>query len=74
MRRLSRVFNRIMNWLGYRKSRPEDIPRKLDPQTLEKVMREARFLHFQHAVEVKELSPGEVPDLPKPADGTWIGG
>jgi len=58
-----------MGWLGIPvRSRPEDIPKKLSPEALEKVMQEARFLYFGHAVDVKSLTPGEVPDLPKPAE------
>ncbi len=68
MRRMIKSLLRIKNYLfGARKSRPEDIPKLLDAETLEKVMMEARFLHFQHAVDVKSLAPDEVPDLPKPA-------
>lgn len=69
MRRLRSIFNRIIGCLrSGRPSRPEDIPKKLSPETLEKVMKEARFLYFGHAVDVKSLMPGEVPDLPKPAE------
>ena len=73
MRRLKRIFNIIIRCLGFHpKSRPEDIPKKLSTETLEKVMREAYFLHSQHGVNVKALAPGEIPDLPKPADGSVI--
>jgi hypothetical protein len=41
-------------------------------ETLEKVMQEARFLHFQHGVNIQSLAPGEIPDLPKPADGSSV--
>lgn len=67
MQRLKNTLLRIKIYLfGARKSRPEDIPKKLDAETLEKVMIEARFLYFTHAVDVRALAPGEVPDLPKP--------
>jgi hypothetical protein len=67
MRRLQVIFNTIMEWLRPRRpSRPEDIPEKLDAETLEKVMREARFLYSQ-AVNVKPLTPGEIP-MPRRAD------
>ncbi len=60
------IFNRIKKYLGWaRKSRPEDIPKLLDAETLEKAMTEARFLFQKHAVDVKSLAPGETPDLPK---------
>lgn len=68
MRRLRRIFNTIMHRLGLRKpSRPEDIPKKLTPEALMLAMQEARFLYMQHAVDVKSLQPGEIPDLPRPA-------
>ena len=71
MRRLRRIFNIIIRCLGYvPKSRPEDIPKKLSPEILAQVMKEAHFLRFQHGVDVKSLAPGEIPDLPKPVDGT----
>lgn len=53
------------------KSRPEDIPKKLSPEMLEKAMIEARFL-CGNGVDVKSLAPGEIPDAPKPADGNVI--
>ena len=49
-------------------SRPEDIPKKLPPEMLEKALAEARFLSGSHAVRVKELASDEVPGLPKRAD------
>jgi len=62
-----------MYYLGIRrKSRPEDIPKKLDAETLAKVMQEAYFLRFQHGVDVTSLAPDEVPDVPKPADDSII--
>ncbi|MDE3059747.1 MAG: hypothetical protein KGJ06_01900 [Pseudomonadota bacterium] len=68
MRRLRRLFNRIMESLGRRRaSRPEDIPAKLDAAALENALQEARFLYAQ-AVDVKPLSPGELP-LPRKAEG-----
>ena len=72
MRRLGRIFNIIMVSLGLRKPfRPEDIPKKLDADTLEKVMLEARFLHFQ-GVDVKMLAPDEEPQLPRPVDESVV--
>lgn len=68
MGRLHRFFNEIFAWLAFRRiSRPEDIPKKLDVQTLEQAMQEARFLTNRHAVEVRNLLPGELP-VPKRAD------
>ena len=68
MRRLRRIFNQIMGWLGWRRvSRPEDIPKKLSPEMLEKAMEEARFLRA-NAVDVRALAPGEVPGVPRRAD------
>jgi hypothetical protein len=70
MRRLARIFNIIMERLGIRRaSRPEDIPKKLSPEALAQAMEEARFLYSRHAVDVRALMPGEIPDLPKPATG-----
>jgi len=68
-------MQKIIHWLrrikiyllGARKTRPEDIPRLLDRETLEKAMAEARFLVGRHAVEVRSLEPGEAPGLPRPA-------
>ena len=62
-----------MLWLGVLpRSRPEDIPKKLSPEILALVMREAHFLSGEHGVNVKSLALGEVPDIPKPADGSAI--
>jgi hypothetical protein len=70
MRRLARFFNVIMRALGVRRgARPEDIPKKLDPETLARAMEEARFLFGKHGVDVRSLAAGEEPDSPKPADG-----
>jgi hypothetical protein len=63
-----------MNWLrsllaflGFpRKSRPEDIPRKLDAATLAQAMEEARKLRIHH-VDVQPLAMGELP-IPRRAD------
>ena len=49
-------------------SRPEDIPRKISPDTLKKAMDEARFLHSKHAVDVKDIATDELPGLPRRAD------
>lgn len=71
MRRLRRIFNRIMIALRLRKAfRPEDIPKKLSAEALAEAMKEARFLYFSHAVDVRSLLPGEAPELPRPADST----
>jgi len=67
MRRLQVIFNTIMGWFGHGKSRPEDIPKKLDAETLEKAMREARFLHSQHAVDVTSPAKDEIP-VPRRVD------
>ena len=69
MRCLARIFNGIMQRLGFIKlPSPVDIPSRLDTETLEKVMQEARFLYSQHGVDVRTLAPGEIPDLPKPVE------
>jgi hypothetical protein len=49
-----------------RRSRPQDIPKKLTPEALEKAIEEARFLR-DHAVDVKELAPDERPGPPRQA-------
>jgi hypothetical protein len=73
MQRIIKYLLRIKKSLfGARKSRPEDIPKLLDSETLEKVMIEARFLRFQHSVDVRSLEPGEVPDLPKPVENASV--
>jgi hypothetical protein len=64
---LKRLCNRIMAWRTKPGPRPEDIPRLLDAVTLEQAMREARFLHRSHAVDVRSVEPGELP-IPKRAD------
>ena len=72
MRRLRFFINHIIAFLGdtlqRRKSYPEDIPKKLDAETLMLALQEARFLHMQHAVDVTSLAPGELPGIPKRAD------
>jgi hypothetical protein len=56
-----------MGWFGFRpRSRPEDIPKKLNSEALEKTLHEARFLH-SHEVDVRPLKTGEIP-LPRRAD------
>jgi len=73
MRRLRGIFNKIISWLwGRSASRPQDIPKKLGPDVLAEVMREARFLRSQHGVDAKSLEPGEIPGIPRPADGSQI--
>lgn len=69
MGRLRRIFNRIIRVMGLTAvSRPQDIPKKLTPEELQKAMQEARFLVGQHAVDVKALMRGETPGLPRRAD------
>jgi hypothetical protein len=73
MGRLPGIFNEIIAKilpLFWRPlpSRPEDIPKKLDAGTLHLAMQEARFLHSQHAVDVRALKAGELPALPRRAD------
>lgn len=68
MRRLGQVFNQIMLLLRLRRrSRPEDIPKKLPPDMLEAAMKEARFLSGHHQVDVTSLRPGELPGIPRRA-------
>ena len=66
-----RILSSLRLWLSQllagRRSRPEDIPRKMTAQALEAALREARFLAARQ-VDVKSLSPGELPGLPKRAD------
>lgn len=69
MRRLLTIFNAIMRRLGLaRRSRPEDIPKKLDAETLAKALNEARFLSG-HGVDVRSLTEDEEPTAPRSADG-----
>jgi len=73
MRRLPSIFNKIIYWLwGRSASHPQDIPKKLSPEVLAAVMREAKFLRSQHGVDVKSLEPGEIPGIPRPSDGSHI--
>ena len=68
MGRLRGIFNTIIGRLWRnRPSRPEDIPKQLDAEALEKAMREARFLHSQQ-VDVKPLVAGELPVPRRAAD------
>lgn len=68
MSRLRVIFNKIIGWLWRsRLSRPEDIPKKLDTETLAKALQEARFLHNLQ-VDITSLTPGEIPSLPRRAD------
>jgi hypothetical protein len=48
-------------------SRPADIPKKLSPETLDKALQEARMLHARHAIRVSDLTPDEIPGLPRAA-------
>ena len=73
MRRVRHIFNIIMRFLGLTpRLRPQDIAQKLPPEVLAAVMYEAQFLKSQHGVEVRELEPGEIPDIPKPANGAVV--
>lgn len=68
MGRMRRIFNQIIGWLWRpRPSWPEDIPKKLDPETLRKALEEAKFLHST-GVDVRYLRPGELPSIPRRAD------
>lgn len=65
---MRRFFNQIIRrLLGDRVSRPQDIPRKLPPEALQRAMREADFLRG-HAVEVRSLAEDEIPGVPRRAD------
>jgi len=68
MRPLYSFFNKIIGRFRRKPSRPEDIPKKLSAETLEKAVQEARFLHTRHAVDVTPLTKGEMPGLPRRAD------
>lgn len=76
MRRLRHLFKRLLARASaasrrlLRRGRPEDIPRRLSADALERAMAEARFLFTQHGVDVRSLVPGETPDMPRPADGS----
>jgi len=68
MGRLIRFFNEIIRRRQLaRQPRPRNSPENLDMDTLEKVLKEARFLRL-HDVNVQALNPGEFPGLPKRAD------
>lgn len=67
MGRLLAFFHRIIEIFRIgRAPRPEDIPKKLSAEALDRAMQEARFLHG-HRVDVKPLAPGELP-VPRRAD------
>ena len=42
-------------------------PESLPSDAMTKVMEEVKFLRAEHAVDVRELEPGEVPTDPRPA-------
>lgn len=68
MRRWRYFFNGLLVRLRtLRRSRPEDIPKKLPPEALAAAMAEARFLFGQHGVDVQGLAKGEKPEGPRPA-------
>jgi hypothetical protein len=54
-------------WLAKRGRPTRRQPSELPPEALAKALAEAKFLHGNHAVEVRELSPGELPVLPRKA-------
>jgi hypothetical protein len=68
MRRLRRLFNQIIRRaLRHRPGRPQDIPKKLNPDALSSALAEARFLQARE-VAVKDLEREEIPGLPRAAD------
>ncbi len=70
MRRLRQFFNDLLaRARRLRRSRPEDIPKKLPPDVLLQAMAEARFLFREHGVDVKSLLAGEEPQTPRAASG-----
>ena len=69
MRYLRHLFNRILRNIWPKKpGRPEDIPKKLSDESLEALMREARYLRAEYRVDVQDMAPDEVPGLPRRAD------
>jgi len=69
MRLVVIFFNKILRAIFPAKlSRPEDVPKKLNPEALAEALAEARNLSKQHAVRVKDIAPDETPGLPRRAD------
>ncbi len=66
---LRRRFAVLCGRVFRRRSRPQDIPKLLNAEALQAAMREARFLHARHEVSVRSLTPGEIPGIPRRADG-----
>jgi hypothetical protein len=68
MKPLQLFFNKILGfWKHKWRVAPQDIPKLLDKQSLEQVMREAQMLKASYHVEVRELAPGEEAGPPRPA-------
>lgn len=61
------ILHFLQRFLGRRASRPEDIPRALDAETLALVMKEAETLQKHFKVDVRPVGKGELP-IPRRAD------
>lgn len=71
MGRLHSFFNSIISVILRRQNRHYiDIQRQMNPEALENAMKEARFLHHIHAVDVRTLSPGEKATIPTQVSDT----
>lgn len=67
MERIRFFIYTFLQWLRRSQPfRPEDIPRRLDAQTLERITQEARWLQGQ-GVDIRSVSIGEIP-IPKPVN------
>ena len=63
------IINNLLRLIGKRKQKKRYLsPDKLSPENMAKVMEEVEFLRRQHAVDVRELAPNEIPTIPKRAD------
>jgi hypothetical protein len=73
MRRIPQFFNAIIRFSWrFRRCRPEDIPKRLPPEALAMVLKEAAFLKGSHGVDVQYLAEGEEAGMPRPADGSQL--
>jgi|CXWL01.1.fsa_nt_gi hypothetical protein len=63
------IITSLLRLIGKRKQKKRYLsPDKLSPENMAKVMEEVEFLRRQHAVDVRELAPNEIPTIPKRAD------
>ncbi len=63
------IITSLLRLIGKKKQKKRYLsPDKLSPENMAKVMKEVEFLRRQHAVDVRELAPNEIPTIPKRAD------